>query len=511
MVSSSTTKTLEDLFSLKEGQTFDRKSAKIDVKEIGNAVIGFANADGGKLAIGLEDNGILSGFKDLSDRENKIREFLPRWVSPSPKYSFNSIKFSHPNGVEDNILIIDVEQGTNLYKNVKDEVYLRRGRETKLLDFEERLQLMHDKGLQNFEVNILDVASLEDLDLELLRKHGELIDVSEPERILLARNLAEVKDGQLKLNYAGILLFGKNPQRWISRARIRFLKYEGLGEETGERLNLIKDEIINGPIIRQIETTILLIKSTLRDFTRLDSKSGKFITVPEYPLFAWSEAVVNAVTHRDYNIKGTDIQIKLFENRMEILSPGNFPSTVREDNIRHTHFSRNPNIARVLADTGYVRELGEGVNRMYQEMERAGLPEPTFRGLNGTVSVKLYNDIQNRRLRKEVDLLKKIKHDKFATLSEDEKKAFLYAMENDRISTRECVKLIGKSDATALRVLKNLTAHIPPFLIDRRRFPQDPKAYYEPNKDIFIGQSQIMRGQTSRPSDESMPGTQKLL
>lgn len=87
---------------------------------------------------------------------------------------------------------------------------------------------------------------------------------------------------------------------------------------------------------------------------------------------------MNAITHRDYSIKGTDIQVKMFDNRIVVESPGKLSGLVKPDNIRNTHFSRNPKIAEFLKAYKYVKEYGEGVNRMYNEMKNAGLPGPTF-------------------------------------------------------------------------------------------------------------------------------------
>ena len=105
---------------------------------------------------------------------------------------------------------------------------------------------------------------------------------------------------------------------------------------------------------------------------------GIFVTEEEYSEFVRTEIIVNAVTHRDYGIKGTDIQIKMFDDRLEVDSPGTFAGMVTKDNIRHTHFSRNPKIAAFLKDYGYVKEYGEGVDRMCKELESVGLPDPVY-------------------------------------------------------------------------------------------------------------------------------------
>lgn len=101
--------------------------------------------------------------------------------------------------------------------------------------------------------------------------------------------------------------------------------------------------------------------------------------------------MVNAVTHRDYSIRGTDIQIKLFDNRIVVESPGRLPGLVRADNIRHTHFSRNPKIAEFLKTYNFVKEYGEGVDRMYKELEAVGLQPPEYYNKSFMLQTIIYN------------------------------------------------------------------------------------------------------------------------
>ena len=98
----------------------------------------------------------------------------------------------------------------------------------------------------------------------------------------------------------------------------------------------------------------------------------------KYPEFAWLEGLVNAVTHRDYSISGEYIRVTMFDDRIEFLSPGRLPSIVTVENIQTTRFSRNPLIARVLSDFGWVRELNEGVKRIYTDMKLYFLDPPIF-------------------------------------------------------------------------------------------------------------------------------------
>ncbi len=189
---------------------------------------------------------------------------------------------------------------------------------------------------------------------------------------------------------------------------------------------------------------------------------------------------------REYSLFGADVQIKIFDDHIEILSPGNFPSTVKEQNIKDIHFSRNPKMARVMCDLGYVREMGEGVNRIFEEMALAGLPEPTFRSLDGAVIVTLTNTSESRTLRKEHDLGQQIREDIFELLTEKERAVVLFCLENKTITTSECSALIKQGDDSALNLLKKMKGATPSILIDSRRFLQDPKAFYSLNPEIFV-------------------------
>lgn len=484
-------KTIDDLLGISEGQVFERKSAKADERTLGNEIIAFANADGGTLVIGIEDDGVLSGFRAYPKKENKIRAFIPEWIRPPIKLEISEVLFDTGGNIKDKVLLISVDQSSNVYENQRGEAYRRIGSQSKLLNFEERQLLVQARGLQNFEAEIVEGVGLESLDQGLLKKYAEIMGNSDSRKLLFGRHLAESKDGNVVLNNACILLFAPDPQKFVNRAEIRVLRYEGRREETGEHLNLIKDERIGGPLVEQIEGAKALVSSVLRDFTYLDRESEKFKTAPEYPLFAWTEAIVNAVAHREYSVSGFCIEIKLFEDRMEVISPGDFPSVVREDNIKDNHFSRNPRVARVLSDFGYVEELGEGVNRMYEEMESAGLPEPQFKSKDGKVIVSLFNDIENRRPSQEIAILNKLKHSEIKKLSRDEKKVLLYVLENGKITTRECMKTLSKGQHTAIRILKKLNSYSSPFLIDHRKFDADPRAYYDLNSSIVVVEGDV--------------------
>lgn len=153
--------------------------------------------------------------------------------------------------------------------------------------------------------------------------------------------------------------------------------------------------MFEGKILDIVRQSLDFVGDQIKERTRLGN-DGRFHTTPEYPEFVWKEIIINAIAHRDYSIKGTDIQIKMFDDHITVESPGTLPGIVRLSNIRTVHFSRNPNIARFLQEYDYVKEFGEGVDRMFKEMADAGLPAPEYTDnafmLNATIRNGELND-----------------------------------------------------------------------------------------------------------------------
>ncbi len=158
---------------------------------------------------------------------------------------------------------------------------------------------------------------------------------------------------------------------------MRFVRYEGKKAEVGDRMNVIKDVKFSGRLLDQLRDATAFVKTQIREYTKLE-QDGKFHTIPEYPEFCWTELIVNAVAHRDYSIGGTDILIKMFDDHFIVESPGILPGLVRVNNIRELHFSRNPKIVDLLMEYDYVKEFGEGVDRVFDDMAEAGLPDPEY-------------------------------------------------------------------------------------------------------------------------------------
>lgn len=198
------------------------------------------------------------------------------------------------------------------------------------------------------------------------------------------------------------------------------------------------------------------ISSQLREFVALNPSTGKFQSVPEYPEFAWLEGIVNAVTHREYALAGRYILVSMYDDRLEIESPGKLPSIVTLDNIKETRYSRNPRIARILTDFGWVRELNEGVKRIYSDMEKYFLDDPVYSEPGQSVRLVLKNNIVMRNLRRKGRALEFIGEDLWAKLDDVDHEILAYLASNIKVRKSELVGHTRKSSSTISSHLKTL-------------------------------------------------------
>ena len=372
--------TIEDIKDRPEGQTFDCKSVKIEPKALAVPIVAMANADGGMLAIGISDKTRrIEGIDQHTAHVNELLKVPFSLCIPSVNIKPEYIPCIDSEGKPNHVLLLHIPASATLHANQADEVFMRVGDSSRKLGFEERMSLMYDKGERYFEDTAAYDATIEDIDFNYVQDLLNVIGYTKSplEYLKENNNFITYKDGKEQISTACILLFGKKPQLFFPRARVRFIRYLGTEEKVGREMNVIKDVTFEGRIIDQIRKTIDYLESQVKEHTYLGEK-GVFVTDREYSPFVLQEMTVNSICHRDYSIKGTEIQIKMFDDRLVFETPGKFPGIVRSDNIRHTHFSRNPKIAEFLKAYKYVREFGEGVDRMCKELEAKGLHDPKY-------------------------------------------------------------------------------------------------------------------------------------
>ncbi len=374
--------TIQEIITRKEDQTFDCKSIQIDPKALAVPIVAMANADGGVLAIGVSDKTrTLEGVDQHTEKLNELLRVPFDFCNPSIPVTCSYLPCKDKDGNENHILLMEIPASMYLHTNQADEAFMRVGDKSRKLSFDERVQLMYDKGERFYEDTAVYGATVDDIDMDAVAEYTRLVGYSKTPLEYLRENNGFVttnKQGEENVSTACILLFGKNPQKFFPRARTRFIRYEGVDEKVGAEMNVIKDVTFEGTILNQVKKTIEFIETQVREHTFL-GQHGQFVTRRDYPEFVIQEMTVNSVCHRAYSIKGTEIQIKMFDDRLVFESPGKLPGMVKPTNIRNTHFSRNPKIAAFLKAYHYVKEYGEGVDRIYRELEANGTSALSFR------------------------------------------------------------------------------------------------------------------------------------
>lgn len=419
-------------------------------------MIGFANADGGFLVVGLHD-GKVEGIGGDPKRQNDRLQANLDFCVPPVRAEVRCVDCVNEKGELDQLLVLEVHPSEVVHANQKDEVFLRVGDENRRLSFAQRQELLYDKGQSSYEARPSE-ASLDCLDTDLLQSYADALEAPDPTRLLQARELAAGD----KLTIAGCLLFARSPQRFFPEAYIRVVRYRGKDRGTGSRQQIVEDLRAEGPLPRQ------MLKA--RDFTqrlqpvrRALGASGRFGDVPLVPEDAWLEGIVNAAVHRSYSAAGDHIRVEIFDDRIEISSPGRFPGLVDVTQpLDATRFARNPRIARVCSDLEFGQELGEGIRRMFEEMRAASLNDPIYRQTSGSVVLTLLAEPADRQLE--------------ARLPEKARAIASALRSDERLSTGEVAELLGVSRPVAQRELAALKdAEVIEWIGNS---PQDPRAYW---------------------------------
>ena len=373
--------TIQEIITHKEDQTFDCKSIQIDPKALAVPIVAFANADGGIIAIGVSDKTRkIEGVDQHTEKLNELLRVPLDFCNPSVPITTDLVPCTDKDGNDNHILLMYIPASSELHANQADEAFMRVGDKSRKLSFEERIQLMYDKGERYYEDTAVYDATVDDIDMAAVERYTELIGYTKSAKQYLHENNSFITTnakGEEQVSVACILLFGKYPQKFFPRGRTRFIRYKGTEERVGAEMNVIKDVTFEGTILDQVKATIAYLETQVEEHTFL-GQHGQFVTHRDYPKFVIQEMVVNACCHRAYNIKGTEIQIKMFDNRLVFESPGRLPGMVKPSNIRHTHFSRNPKIAQFLKAYDFVKEFGEGVDRVCRELESNGTPHLSF-------------------------------------------------------------------------------------------------------------------------------------
>ncbi len=366
-----------------------------DIKEIGNDIsktlVAFANADGGELFVGIEDNNTVTGLPFNEEKTKLILKAPESYVNKDAPLPIRKAMLIDYNGLK--VAYFSVSKGSKyVHVTSKGECFQRKDMES-VPTAPDKIRFERDEQTsREYDSQFIPMANVSDLDLSLVREVAQQISKSiSPEKFLQFLDLAEYGNEKFNLRKAALLLFAKNVSKWHPRCQVRILKVRGTEEKTGENFNVEEVAEVNGNIFSLINESWEALRPHLTE-TRF-TKDALFKTQIIYPEPACREALINAITHRDYFIEGRGIEIRIFDDRLEILNPGKLLSsiTIKDlQELRGVHQTRNSYIGRTLREFGYVRELGEGIRRMYDLMKDNELVEPKIESPNKSFIVTLY-------------------------------------------------------------------------------------------------------------------------
>lgn len=440
--------TKEYLQQQRENQYFERKGLgekEIKPTKIAEELIGMLNADGGVLVFGISDKGEIQDLKTLANLD-AYRKLVFDFVDPPCTIELEEIE------IDGNLVFLfHVEQELERVFQRKDnqKVYLRVSDENRELDRERVRKLEYDKMIRRFEEEIVSSFDKNDLDEKLLATYQEKLNYSKGNSfdLLNKRHLLGKKEETYQFKNAAVLLFAKDPEKYIPSASVRYIRYQGIEAKVGEEHNVVKDERFENNIPNLIDELRVFLKASFKDYYFLDITEGKFIKVPEYPEAAWLEGIVNALCHRSYNVQGNSVYIKHFDDRIEISNSGPLPAQVTIENIKTERFARNPRLTRVLEDLGYVRQLNEGVSRIYESMEKSMLSLPEYKEKNGNVILTLKNRISDHSKTIDTSIMKVIEN-KFSNYNETQRSILFYLFLNGSATVSELSAHTGINENT---------------------------------------------------------------
>ena len=419
-------------------------------REIARRLGRMANEDCGTLLVGVENDKSITGIPHPPEEFQSLLQAPRTLMSPTLDPSYEKIQLG-------NLLLIKFEVGPamEVHRVMGGRTFYRVGTENPSIPTEQIQSLRESKRTFHYERQTVLGATWEVLDLEAITTFGEKIgDPRDPKDLLTnAYHLVDGSSDPPSLRMAALLLFAKDPAQWHPRCGIDFVKYDGTEREQGGSLNVIKRIRFEAPLWRLIDEAVGRIKEHIRE--RMVLHDLFFRERLEYPTFAWQEALVNAVAHRDYTLTGASIEVWMFDDRIEVRSPGLLPSPVTLEQLRHqkrVHFSRNPLLVRALGDLGYLREMGEGVPRMFQEMEHYGLrpPELSAEGFFFTVTLR------NTPVYDEATLKWLNQFSRFQ-ISQRQRRLLVYAYSHARALSTTDYQRIGEVDRdTAYREIRTL-------------------------------------------------------
>jgi len=430
-------KDIRKLIQQGESQKTEFKTSLSLSKEIGHTICAFANTLGGNILVGISDKqkiiGLDVGKNTLENLANWIKQNTDPQIYPEIKvYKLN----------RKNIIKISVKQSIEKPAFFKTHAFQRVGKTNQRISAGKIRELAKQEKIKlHWDERVCKRVGLADIDKEKVRwflkkaKQERRLEIDPKMLIKQALEKLELARNS-RLTNAAILLFGKNPQKFFMQAETRCARFKGI-----KPLKFIDMKVFAGNIIDQRDDAIEFVKDHIR--LQAEIIGMERVETWEYPIEAIREAVTNAICHRNYEISA-NIQIRIFDDRVEIWGCGSVPEPLTVEALKGEHKSilRNSLVGKCLFLIKFIEQWGTGTNRIINSCLRHGLPEPIFKELSGDLVVIL------RKYHITEEILER--------LSERQRKIMEYLREHKKINRKECMTLLNTSKDTVYRDLSEL-------------------------------------------------------
>lgn len=381
----------DQLLAVDESHFLDLKAKEVTPKKLASTISAFANTSGGDLYVGIAENEFFGtkirqwrGFGDQEDANGHLQS-LETIFPLGAEYSYEFLRAPGSPGL---VLHVTVQRTTQIAKTHDGKAYVRRGAHNEEVRGEAALaRLKLDKGIESFEGQTVDVELSVVVDSETLSVFvKQVVPNLAPSKFLKKQML--VKKG--KPVVAAVLLFADEPQAALpKRSGVKLHRYKTSGAASRDTLSGTPKSI-EGPAYDLIKRSVAQTVAMVEGIQRL-GPSG--LEPVKYPFETLHEIVTNAVLHRDYSIQ-TDVQIRVFDNRVEVESPGLLPGHVTTRNILDEQFARNGSLVRLINKFPEPpnKDVGEGLNTAFLAMQRLRLKPPVIEQTENSVLVTIKHD-----------------------------------------------------------------------------------------------------------------------
>jgi ATP-dependent DNA helicase RecG len=331
--------------------------------DLSKELVAFSNSSGGRIFIGMDDDGTLPGVTVDNALKSKV-EMMARDCDPSVVISLE---------VFNKILIIHVPEGQNKPYRCTGGFYLRNGASSVKLSTEEIREFFAAEGKVHFDEMPSSLTYPGAVSEEVIKRYMQLSDISSAiNQKQLLFNLGVLSNSEpARINNTGILFFTQSPVQYLPQTAVTCVVCKGI-----TKVDILDKKTFEFDLIGNIDEAMAFLKRHLN--LSYEIKTKKRIEKLEIPEVVLREAIVNAVAHRDYFEKGATVMVEIFDDRVEISNPGGLPKGLKEEDFGKRTLARNPLIASLLHRAGYIEKLGTGVPRIKEGMMDAELPEPKF-------------------------------------------------------------------------------------------------------------------------------------